>query len=83
MNEELFKPFTTSKVHCALKQMDSKTAPGLDGLLPFYHKHYWEKIEGDIMDAVLSVLDLGVIPDNLNHFFFNYYCQSSKSPKGY
>lgn len=69
MNEELFKPFTASEVHCALKQMDSKIAPSPDGLPPLYYKQYWEKIEGDITDAVLSVLDSGIILDDLNHTF--------------
>ena len=34
MNEELLRPFGVSEVQFALKQMDSDTAPGPDGLLP-------------------------------------------------
>lgn len=38
MNEELLRPFKSNKVKDALKQMDSGTAPDLDGLPPLFYK---------------------------------------------
>ena len=69
MNEELLRPFEVSKVQFALKQMDSDTAPGRDGLPPMFYKKFWSKIGHDISRAVLAVLNSGTIPNDLNHTF--------------
>lgn len=49
--------------------MDSKTTLGLDGLPPLFYKQFWDKIGQDVTDAVLNGLNLGTIPENLNHTF--------------
>ena len=69
MNEELLRPFEVSKVQFALKQMDSDTAPGRDGLPPMFYKKFWSKIGHDISGAILAVLNSGTIPNDLNHTF--------------
>ena len=69
MNEELLRPFDVSEVQFALKQMDSDTAPGPDGLPPIFYKKFWSKIGHDISRAVLAVLNSGTIPNDLNHTF--------------
>ena len=69
MNEKLLRPFDVSEVQFALKQMDSDTAPGPDGLPPMFYKKFWSKIGHDISRAVLAVLNSGTIPNDLNHTF--------------
>ena len=48
MNEDLLQPFDASKVQIALKEMDSNTAPGPDGLPPMFCKKFWSKVGHDI-----------------------------------
>ena len=69
MNAELLKPFVEAEVQLALKQMDANTAPGPDGLSPLFYKQFWGKIGWEVTEAVLSVLNIGTIPSNLNHTF--------------
>lgn len=69
MNEELLKPFKESEVRFTLKQMDSETTPGLDGLPPLFYKQFWNKIGKEVSKAVLKALNSGAIPKNLNHTF--------------
>ena len=49
--------------------MDANTALGSDGLPPFFYKQFWGKIGREVTEAVLSVLNTGNIPTNLNHTF--------------
>lgn len=72
MNEELLRPFGVSEVQFALKQMDSDTAPGPDGLPPIFYKKFWSKVGHDISEAVLPVLNSGTIPNDLNHTFLTF-----------
>ena len=69
MNAELLKPFVEAEVQPALKKMDANTAPGPDGLSPLFYKQFWGKIGWEVTEAVLSVLNIGTIPSNLNHTF--------------
>ena len=69
MNAKLLKPFVEAEVHLALKQMDANTTPGSDGLSPLFYKQFWGKIGWEVTEAVLSVLNTGTIPSNLNHTF--------------
>lgn len=49
--------------------MDSDTALGSNGLPPMFYKKFWSKVGYDISEAVLAVLNLGTIPNDLNHTF--------------
>ena len=69
MNDELLKPYVEVEVQLALKQMDANTAPGPNGLLPLFYKQFWGKIGREVTEAMLSVLNIGTIPTNLNHTF--------------
>ena len=73
MNDDLDRPFEASEVLFALEQMDSTTGPGSDGLPPLFCKQFWDKVGAKVSDAVLSVLNSGIIPRTLNHTFFNSY----------
>lgn len=44
-------------------------APGSNGMPPIFFQHHWQNISGDISRAVLSVLNLGKIPIDLNHTY--------------
>ena len=69
MNAELLNPFIEAEVWLALKQMDVNTTLGPDGLPPLFYKQFWGKIGQDVTEAVLSALNTGNIPTNLNHTF--------------
>lgn len=69
MNEQLLRPFEASELHNALKQMESITTPGLDGLLPLFYKQFWSKVGHEDSDAILAVLNSRTIPNNINHTF--------------
>ncbi|KAK7837690.1 hypothetical protein CFP56_020890 [Quercus suber] len=80
MNTELLKPFRMEEVHTALKQMKPDTAPGPDGLPPLFYKNFWDKVGGEVSEAVLSMLNSGTLPPNLNHTFISLI-PKIKSPR--
>ena len=69
MNKGLNRPFEPSEVQGALKQMESGTAPGPDGLPPLFYKQYWGKVGQEVTSVVLAVLNVGIVPSQLNHTF--------------
>lgn len=69
MNVDLDRPLEANEVRVALKQMESNTAPGPDGSPPLFYKQFWDGVRSEVSDAVLSVLNLGKIPEALNHTF--------------
>ena len=71
MNAELARDYTAEEVECSLKQMKPLTAPGLDGMSPIFFKSYWNFIGKDVIDASLKILNLGSMPNSLNHTFIS------------
>ena len=69
MNGDLNRPFEASEVQVALKQMEAGTAPGPNGFPPLFYKQYWNKVGQEVTNAVLAVLNSGMIPPQLNHTF--------------
>lgn len=69
MNEELLRPFKSSEVEDALKQMESGMTPGLNGLPPLFYKQFRSKVGQEVIKAVLAVLNSGTIPNNLYQTF--------------
>ena len=69
INDEMLKPYIKVEVQLTLKQMDANTASGLNGLPPLFYKQFWGKIGREVTEAMLSVLNTGTIPTNLNHTF--------------
>lgn len=65
----LLDDFSKHEVDLALKQMAHSKASSPDGMPPIFFQHYWQNIGGDISQAVLSILNLGKIPTNLNHSY--------------
>ena len=49
--------------------MESGTTPGPDGLPPLFYKQFWSKVGQEVTEAIFAVLNLGTIPNNLNHTF--------------
>ena len=79
MNVELTRPFTALEVEQALKQMKPMIALEPDGMPPIFYEFYWNTIGFDVIDATLSVLNLGIMPPNLNHTFITLI-PKTKSP---
>ena len=69
MNQYLLAEFTKSEVDVALKQMSPLKAPWPDGLPPIFFQHYWDKIGGDVVKAVLTWLNSGTICPSFNHTY--------------
>lgn len=67
MNIELLRPFMAKEVQLALKKMKPNTVLGPNDLPPLFYTKFWEKIVMEVSEAVLSVLNSGKIPANLNH----------------
>lgn len=80
MNFELLKPFKIEEMHSTLKQMKPDTTPGPDGLPPLFYKNYWGKIGVEVSEVVIIVLDLGIMPPNLNNTFISLI-PKVKSPR--
>lgn len=71
MNDELMRPFEAGELQFALKQMDVETALGSDGFHPLFYKKFWNKVGMEVLEAVLTALNVGTILANLNHTFLN------------
>ena len=69
MNQYLLAEFTKSEVDIALKQMSPLKAPRPDGLPPIFFQHYWDKIGGDVVKAVLTWLNSNTICPSFNHTY--------------
>lgn len=80
MNTKLLKPFMMKEVLVALNQMMLDIALGPDGLPPLFYKKFWGKIGGEVSEAILSVLNSGMVPENFNQTFISLI-QKIKSPK--
>ena len=52
-----------------MKQREAGTAPGSDGLPSLFYKQYWSKVGQEVTEAVLAVLNSGMVPSQLNHTF--------------
>ncbi|XP_061999224.1 uncharacterized protein LOC133716539 [Rosa rugosa] len=71
MNEQLCAPYSQDEVKCALFQMYPTKSPGPDGMPPLFFQHYWDKIGGDITEAVHSFLQTGQLLKEIN---FTHIC---------
>ena len=71
MNAELTREYTAHEVERALKQIKPLTEPGLDGMFPIFFKSCWNFIDKDVIDASLTILNLGSMPNSLNHTFIS------------
>lgn len=65
MNKMLTRPYSVAEVERALNMMKPNKAPGPDGFTAGFQLH-WGVVGADITKAVLSFLNGGVCPDNLN-----------------
>jgi hypothetical protein len=66
MNVELMKPFEVDEIHDALCQIGPLKAPGLDGFPYGFFQKNWMIMGKDICQAILTTLNSGVMPDELN-----------------
>lgn len=67
----MMRPFEAGELQFALKQMDVETALGSDGFHPLFYKKFWNKVGMEVLEAVLTALNVGTILANLNHTFLN------------
>ncbi|CAL1409072.1 unnamed protein product [Linum trigynum] len=66
-NVTLTRPFCREEVVATLKQMGKRKAPGADGMSVLFYRLYWHIIGDDVVGTVLNILDLGIMPEQLNH----------------
>lgn len=80
MNEILTGEYQEWEVEVALKQMAPLKAPGLDGMPPLFYQNFWHLVRGDVIHTVLHFLNLGSLPNPLNHTFITLI-PKTKNPK--
>ena len=69
MNAGLVTAFVRQEVDVALKQMAPLKALGPNGMPPFFYQHHWSSIGDNVSCAMLSCLNLGIIPASINHTY--------------
>ena len=69
MNQELTQEFTVEEVEISLIQLAPLKSPGLDDMLPLFYQNYWSLVGSDVIETILSYLNLGTFPDLLCHSF--------------
>ena len=67
LNQNLLQPYTPDEIKRALFQMHPSKSPGLDGMSPFFFQKYWNIVERDVTEAVLSVLHSGHFLRKMNY----------------
>lgn len=67
MNTELDKSFTKEEVQSALKEIHPCKSPGPDGLPALFYQRYWDLVGEKITSVVLTFLNGGHMPDQLNY----------------
>ena len=66
MNAQILRPFLREEVEVAINQMKPISAPGLDGMPPFFYQSFWPLIDVDICSVVLDCLNNYKIPLEIN-----------------
>jgi hypothetical protein len=66
MNRELLSEYTAEEVHQALKQMYPTKAPGPDGMSAIFYQSYWEIVDPEVIQAILSILHSGYMLRKIN-----------------
>lgn len=66
MNKLLARDFQALEVAQALQQMHPHTAPGLDGLPPFFYQKFWSLTESCVTQAALDFLNHSILPPHYN-----------------
>ena len=66
MNQNLLQPFVGEELHKALFQMHPSKSLGLDGMSPFFFQKFWHIVKGDVIEAVLFVLNSGHFLSKMN-----------------
>ena len=67
LNQNLLQPYTPDEIKRALFQMHPSKSPGLDGMSPFFFQKYWNIVERDVTEAVLSILHSGHFLRKMNY----------------
>ena len=80
MNEELIADFKAEELWCALKQMHPTKAPRSDSMSPIFFKHYWDIVGLEVVNCVLTTLNLGLMPSGLNETYI-FLIPKVKSPQ--
>ncbi|XP_074302417.1 uncharacterized protein LOC141633971 [Silene latifolia] len=64
--DSLSKPFIRKKVRTAVFQMGSNKSSGPDGMPAIFFQKYWCHIKNEVTNVVLSILNTGNVPKELN-----------------
>lgn len=66
---ELSRPFVKEEVLLALKEMPPCKSPGPNGLPALFYKNHWNLVGEELCSLILSFLNEGRMPADMNHTF--------------
>ncbi len=67
MNQQMMSPFTKLEVKQVAFQMHPSKAPRPNGMSSFFFKKFWHITGGDVVHAMLSILNSGHMLQKINH----------------
>ncbi|CAA0813235.1 Unknown protein, partial [Striga hermonthica] len=67
MNQALLKPVSEEEVKEALFSLPADKSPGEDGMNAIFYQHFWTLVKDDVLAAILSFFQSGVILKYWNH----------------
>ena len=83
MNVDLIRSFAMEEIEIALFQLGPLTAPGPDGLNACFYQTNWLTMREEVCHVILDILNVGVMPKDLNMTYVTLIPKLKKSYESY
>ncbi|CAA0824210.1 DNAse I-like superfamily protein, partial [Striga hermonthica] len=71
MNQDLLKLVEDDEIKEALFSLHFDKSPGEDGMTTYFYQHFWNLIQGDLIEAVQSFFNSGMLLQYWNHIIIS------------